>query len=59
MNLEDFAKQVQYWAVAVIEMVVATATFEAIFSHAASLFWAIVVTVVIYFVNRFLKKNFQ
>lgn len=58
MTIDDISKGLIRWSVAVIEMIFATATFEAFFSHASSLFWAMILTITIYFLNRYLKKKY-
>lgn len=46
------------WLVAFAEMMFASVTLAAITEHVITIAWAIITTIIIYFINKLLKKYF-
>jgi len=55
---KNIINQIEDWLIALTEMLVAGTSLAIFFQHIVTIVWAIVTTVVIFFVNKFLKKMF-
>lgn len=56
---ENLIKCIEHWITAFTEMIVANITLAAFTDHVITLFWSAIMTIVIFFTNKALKRYFK